>query len=184
MQRHNESLNKRPADGAEQASSNKRGRPRRSPRDIENAFWSHIDRRSPNECWPWVGRSWNGERDASYGMAAGPDGRQMGAHRAAFWFASGRPPGAGMVIRHTCDCRPCCNPAHLIEGTQADNSRDAAERGRLKTKLAPQQVASIYAAAGTLREIGHQFGVSLEMVRKIKAGESWAHLGLAEVAGA
>lgn len=32
--------------------------------------------------------------------------------------------------RHACDTPACCNPDHLADGTQADNMRDAAERGR------------------------------------------------------
>lgn len=36
----------------------------------------------------------------------------------------------GPVLRHRCDNPPCINPAHLEPGTQADNVRDMAERGR------------------------------------------------------
>lgn len=34
------------------------------------------------------------------------------------------------LIRHTCDNPPCCNPDHLIPGTQLENMRDMYERGR------------------------------------------------------
>ena len=34
------------------------------------------------------------------------------------------------TARHSCDRPRCCNPEHLTEGTQADNVRDALERGR------------------------------------------------------
>lgn len=36
----------------------------------------------------------------------------------------------GMVIRHKCDNRWCCNIEHLEIGTQKDNVRDMIERGR------------------------------------------------------
>lgn len=34
------------------------------------------------------------------------------------------------MVRHSCDNPPCCNPAHLLVGTAAQNAQDMAERGR------------------------------------------------------
>lgn len=34
------------------------------------------------------------------------------------------------VLRHTCDNAACCNPGHLIPGTQKQNRADASDRGR------------------------------------------------------
>ena len=47
------------------------------------------------------------------------------------------------TVRHTCDNRPCCNPAHLVGGTQQDNMIDKSMRSpRTGTtlKLTPEQV--------------------------------------------
>ena len=57
------------------------------------------------------------------------DGVAMDRHRAAFLLA-GNTLQPGNVVRHTCDVPHCFNPDHLIEGTQAENLRDAVERGR------------------------------------------------------
>ena len=40
------------------------------------------------------------------------------------------PLAKGEVVRHTCDNRACCNPAHLVKGFQIDNVRDCIDRGR------------------------------------------------------
>lgn len=48
-------------------------------------------------------------------------------HRKVYWRATGDWPE---VVRHTCDNPRCINPEHLLGGTQLDNVRDCAERGR------------------------------------------------------
>jgi hypothetical protein len=50
----------------------------------------------------------------------------------------------GLQVRHTCDNPPCCNPAHLLLGTQADNCRDMVVRRRSGVeKLTPDNVREI-----------------------------------------
>jgi hypothetical protein len=51
------------------------------------------------------------------------------ASKAAYEAYNGEVP-EGMLVRHTCDNRPCINHDHLIAGTVADNSKDMLERGR------------------------------------------------------
>ena len=55
------------------------------------------------------------------------------AHRLAYRLATGLDPGDAL-IRHGCDTPPCCTPDCLEPGTQADNMRDAVERGRAATE--------------------------------------------------
>lgn len=52
---------------------------------------------------------------------------QVGAHRVAFYLTHGYWPH---VARHTCDNRPCVNPAHILDGSHQDNTADMIERGR------------------------------------------------------
>jgi hypothetical protein len=78
-------------------------------------------------CWPWLGA-----RNADgYGVVRGDDRRLVLVHRVMLAIALGRDIPADMVARHRCDYRRCANPAHLLEGTQADNIADMVERGRL-----------------------------------------------------
>lgn len=71
---------------------------------------------------------WQGRRSKDGYGEYGDNGR---AHRKA-WSDVYGPIPAGMVIRHRCDNPPCVRIDHLQIGTQADNVRDAVERGRAR----------------------------------------------------
>lgn len=45
-----------------------------------------------------------------------------------------------MMVRHTCDNPPCCNPNHLVAGTAAENSADMVARGRHWTQVRPERI--------------------------------------------
>jgi hypothetical protein len=75
---------------------------------------------TPDGCLEWTG--W---RKGGYGRIV-VDGKRLSVHRLAFWLTHGYWPN---ICRHTCDNPPCCNPDHLLDGTHADNTRDALERG-------------------------------------------------------
>jgi hypothetical protein len=51
------------------------------------------------------------------------------AHRLAWEKANGPIP-AGMYVCHTCDVPACVNVEHLFLGTQSDNMKDMAAKGR------------------------------------------------------
>jgi hypothetical protein len=72
---------------------------------------------------------WTGFRDPKgYGLMT-VNGVVRAAHRVAWERANGPIP-QGMIVMHTCDNPPCCNPKHLKLGTQAENVRDRIEKGR------------------------------------------------------
>ena len=116
-------------------------------------LWNRVDVGWDCECWEWQGyRNRKGRQNsAGYGQI-GLGSKEEGVgevHRLAYEFFYGAIP-AGMVIRHRCDNPPCCNPHHLVLGTQADNVRDAVERKRVarefalpQTKLSDEQVREI-----------------------------------------
>jgi hypothetical protein len=87
-------------------------------------FWSRVAVGHPRACWPFDGPT----LEYGHGRYDSPAGGT--AHRMAWALAHGELPPADMVVRHACDNPPCCNPAHLILGTQAENHRDMVVRGR------------------------------------------------------
>jgi HNH endonuclease len=91
-------------------------------------FWARIDIRGPDECWPWKAGKRMSAEGRNYGVAFF-EGRHEQAHRVAFRLTHGYWPSNG---RHSCDNPPCCNPAHILDGTHADNMNDKVARGRTR----------------------------------------------------
>ena len=109
---------------------------------VEERFWAKVDIRGVDECWPW--KSWTSapRGKAGYGRFRGYqgiDGPIRAAHRIAYQlhFAESL---KGWFVCHKCDNPICCNPAHLMRGTNADNMRDIVKRNRsLETNIAYQR---------------------------------------------
>lgn len=54
------------------------------------------------------------------------NGQKHDAHVFSWRIANGGVPvPLGQLVMHSCDCRPCVNPAHLVLGTTSDNMRQA-----------------------------------------------------------
>lgn len=93
-------------------------------------------------CWLWTGPIVNG-----YGrLFHWVDTRKrrktsFGAHRVSLML-SGLAIPRGLCVLHSCDTPRCVNPAHLRVGTQADNNRDARERGRAVKPPIPKRKAA------------------------------------------
>jgi hypothetical protein len=135
-------------------------------------FWARVVK--SDGCWLWQGNT----TPDGYGLVhcgRRPDGRVINdyAHRIAYWLTSGPIPD-GLVVRHRCDNPPCCNPEHLLLGTQADNIADAQRQGKYKRErpgrwsIPPElrrvliaQCLAVPAREGTTTRIAKQYGLHL-----------------------
>lgn len=97
--------------------------PELSAKDIAR-FWSRVKLGVLTECWPWR----SGVKHARFYA----QGVKLGAHRVAYFLATGIDPGQSLIC-HDCDNPPCCNYTHLHPGTNLSNMQEASQRGRMKT---------------------------------------------------
>lgn len=102
-------------------------RPGPEPVPLADRFWAKVDRRSPDECWPWLG----GTDPRGYGTVWSQVlGRKDKAHRVSLSLQLGRSITDGLEVLHSCDNPRCVNPEHLREGTHQENMQDMAERNQ------------------------------------------------------
>ena len=98
-------------------------------------FWSYVDKRGPDECWPWK----RPPMAKGYGQLQWLDGTVWYTHRIAYVLAYGEipvsdDPGDPIELDHmchdhevcgltnTCPHRLCCNPAHLVAKPRSQNT--------------------------------------------------------------
>lgn len=149
-------------------------------------FWNRLERRESG-CWEYPVRTTRG-----YGRIK-VNGKATHAHRLAYQLSYGPIP-AGMVVCHSCDNPPCCNPAHLWLGTQKENLVDMANKGRSTrgrpwiTKAGVQVAAKLTAAnvqtirdryaSGqvTQQQLASEFNVHKKTISRIIRRIRWKHI--------
>jgi hypothetical protein len=103
-------------------------------------FWAKVQRRGSNECWPFGD---GGQKRYGHSTLAGGLVGSVSPFVAAYTLANRLPKAprnGAVVIRHLCDFKPCCNPAHLVEGTHAENQADR-QRAEREGRVGPCRVS-------------------------------------------
>ena len=166
------------------------------PRPLADRFWEKVDKRGPDECWPWTAATSKGRgviasgRDNPWiGLSAPWLRRMMQAHRIAWLFEHGHIPD-DLEVCHQCDNGLCVNIAHLFLGTHAENMADMLQKGRHnpgkprgeinhKAKLTEARVRDILSRprnSQTRHELQAEFGVTASTIKHIWKGRTWKHI--------
>jgi hypothetical protein len=119
-----------------------------------------------NSCWPWLFAKTN----FGHGVFSKNNKTQL-AHRWFYEFFYCKKVPSNLVIRHICDNPSCCNPMHLLLGSQQENIQDAYNRKRRTHpwKISKDVLFQIYKLKeqGLMnKDIAAQLNISRQVVSK------------------
>lgn len=136
---------------------------------------------SPDGCWYWTAYT---DRKG-YGYLGVTGTTIISAHRFSYERHKGPIP-KGMCVCHSCDNPSCVNPDHLWLGSNDDNMRDMAIKGRATrgsrntfAKLNEVSIPIIREAISTgfsQSEVAKYFKISRSVICDIIAKRTWKHI--------
>lgn len=151
---------------------------------VEQRFWPKIMKpMNWAACWEWQAS----KRREGYGRFKIFSYVTVSAHRLSYALFYGVSPG-DLHVLHRCDNPKCVNPSHLFLGTNADNVADKVSKGRCigrdqrgeknaAAKLTREAVSDIrrrIADSQTNTSIAALYGVTHQLISRIRRGRSWA----------
>lgn len=156
----------------------------------KDRFWKKVAfTADPDKCWNWTGSS----RRRGYGrfciQVAPNKDKSFVSTRVAYAITHGSCP-IDKVIMHSCDNPSCVNPAHLIPGTNKENSQDMVSKNRQignfkdgedhpLNKLTNENVLDIrnrWTRGEMQRSIAKDYGVNPSLISRIVRREYWSHI--------
>ncbi len=155
---------------------------------VTERFWRFVTSGPPDQCWLWRGAI---DPQTGYGRinSGGAHGKALEAHRVS-WEIHHGPIPSGMMVCHSCDNRPCVNPAHHFLGDALRNNTDMDAKGRRKNGPSPgEKNGSAKLTEDQVREIRRrrangekgvtlatEFGVQGSTISWIITGKHWKNI--------
>lgn len=157
-------------------------KPGRRSKSVEDSFHEKYVIEPNSGCWIWTASTFR----TGYGQFNPRNGRIVTAHRFSWELHNGKIEDPSLCVCHRCDVRECCNPDHLFLGTHGDNQRDKIAKGRGRTgdrkgtrnpaaKLTEDAARTIYLSDAKTAALAKEYGVSRQMIARIKSRTAWAH---------
>jgi len=152
----------------------------KSKPSLSERFWSKVDK--SGECWVWTATCYRN----GYGQFGPEHGKGVLAHRFAWELIYGAIPN-GLLVCHHCDNPACVRPDHLFLGTQSDNMKDCAAKGRSSlqnpakhhrklTEIQVQEIRQLSMQGVSKYRLARRYHVTETTIGQIVSGRTWTHL--------
>lgn len=150
--------------------------PQRILGDDKARFWSYVEVRGRDECWPWTGATTDGR--GYFGVG----GKTVRVTR----FLLGIIDGVdieGLDVCHTCDNPNCVNRRHLFPGTRQVNVQDMDTKGRrvnANEKVTPRFVRDmrhLHESGRSPAELARTYGVNCQTMYDLVTRRTWKAVG-------
>lgn len=153
---------------------------------VAKRFWDKFEPEPNTGCWLWT----DSLDRHGYGQFTITPGFVVRSHRLSWVLTNGDIPGArgyhGLCVCHRCDVRCCINPQHLFLGSNYENRRDSAAKGRMArgeriggAQLSDAAVGDIKArlrSGELLRVLAAEYRVHVVTISDIKRNKTWRHV--------
>lgn len=146
-------------------------------------YWSYVDKRGPDDCWPWTGTTRHG-----YGRLK-VNGHMVGATRYFVAVVLGEPLAADEDVCHHCDNPPCQNRRHMFISDAEGNMRDCVAKGRwggtrgednrnsVLTETKVREIRRRHAAGdGSWRSLAREYRVNKSTIERVLTRKTWTHI--------
>ena len=148
--------------------------PRRKNKPVDVFLQIDMHGGDQSVCWEWAGGL--GGRPDDKRPYFTLDGSRRLVYRIVYELVHG-PIKRGILIRHTCDNKICCNPSHLVEGSHQDNMDDMKDRERHGLPHHTiHAIKKLLADGITHSLIADRFGVSRQLITEINRGKVYQHV--------
>ena len=135
-----------------------------------------------NVCWEWNGAHGLGTR-GEYRPRVCIDQKHYYVYRVVYQLYTGYKLQENDVVRHSCDNSWCCNPYHMMIGTQADNVADMMKRERVGMKhyqvkriMEMLEIGCSAAYIANTMRSGYHVSLDASVIRRIRMRKIYKHI--------